>query len=63
MLGGDTIDTASAYNNLGCCMFFLDRVREAMAYFKLAKAILETELGTYHFRTTTVQKRNLTSLI
>jgi len=24
-LGGDTVDTASVYNNLGCCMFMLER--------------------------------------
>ena len=24
-LGGDTVDTATVYNNLGCCMFFLER--------------------------------------
>ena len=24
-LGGDTVDTATVYNNLGCCMFMLER--------------------------------------
>ena len=24
-LGGDTVDTATVYNNLGCCMFILER--------------------------------------
>ena len=44
-LGGDTVDTATVYNNLGCCMFMLERNEEAKAYFELADAILECELG------------------
>ena len=32
-LGGDTVDTATVYNNLGCCMFMLERSEEAKAYF------------------------------
>lgn len=24
-IGGDTVDTATVYNNLGCCMFMLER--------------------------------------
>ena len=32
-LGGDTVDTATVYNNLGCCMFMLERNEEARAYF------------------------------
>lgn len=24
-LGGDTVDTATVYNNLGCCMYMLER--------------------------------------
>ena len=56
ILGGDTIDTATVYNNLGCCMFFLNRIKESYSYFKLAQAIMEAELGMFHFRTHTVMK-------
>jgi hypothetical protein len=44
-LGGDTVDTATVYNNLGCCMYMLERNQECLAYFELAHAILECELG------------------
>lgn len=57
-LGGDTVDTATVYNNLGCCMFMLERNEEAKAYFELANAILECELGPQHERTLT-SKRNI----
>lgn len=53
-LGGDTVDTATVYNNLGCCMYMLERNQEAKAYFELAEAILECELGPNHERTLTV---------
>lgn len=53
-LGGDTVDTATVYNNLGCCMYMLERNQECMAYFELAHAILECELGPHHERTMTV---------
>ena len=53
-LGGDTVDTATVYNNLGCCMYMLERNQEALAYFELAEAILECELGPDHERTLTV---------
>ena len=45
-IGGDTVDTATVYNNLGCCMFMLERNEEAKAYFELAQAIFECELGS-----------------
>ena len=32
-LGGDCVDTATVYNNLGCCFFMLERSEEAKAYF------------------------------
>ena len=44
-LGGDTVDTATVYNNLGCCMFMLERNQESKAYFELSNAIMEAELG------------------
>jgi tetratricopeptide (TPR) repeat protein len=55
-LGGDTVDTATVYNNLGCCMFMLERNQEALAYFELSNAILECELGSHHERTLTSQR-------
>ena len=57
-LGGDTIDTATIYNNLGCCMFLLERNEEAKAYFELSNAIFECEVGSNHERTL-VTSRNL----
>ena len=57
-LGGDTVDTATVYNNLGACMFFLERNQECKAYFELANAIMEAELGCNHERTLT-SSRNL----
>lgn len=38
-IGEDTVDTATVYNNLGCCFMTLGRNREAMGYFKIAAAI------------------------
>ncbi len=35
-LGGDTVDTATIYNNLGCCMQLLERNIEAFTYYELA---------------------------
>ena len=55
-LGGDTVDTATVYNNLGCCMYMLERNQEAMAYFQLAAAILDSELGPNHERTLTANR-------
>lgn len=47
------MDTATVYNNLGCCFLKMRRFLEANAYFKLAQAIFELELGPYHYRTRT----------
>mmetsp|Transcript_16047 Transcript_16047/g.7675 ORF Transcript_16047/g.7675 Transcript_16047/m.7675 type:complete len:94 (+) Transcript_16047:270-551(+) len=58
-LGGDTIDCATVYNNLGVCHVALGRVPEAAAYFKLAISILAEELGANHPRVLTVA-RNIT---
>lgn len=55
-LGGDTVDTATVYNNLGCCMMALERNEEAKAYFELANAILECELSPNHERTLTTAR-------
>lgn len=35
LLGVESVDTATVFNNLGCCMFMIDRNKEAYAYFKL----------------------------
>ena len=62
-IGGDTVDAATIYNNLGCCMcslkryisiYHIHRNQEAQAYFKLAHAIFELLLGALHERTMTV---------
>lgn len=53
-LGGDTVDTATVYNNLGCCMYLLERNQESKAYYELANAIMDAELGPQHERTLTV---------
>ena len=55
-LGGDTVDTATVYNNLGCSMFMLERNEEAKAYFELAQAILECDLGPQHERSLTAAR-------
>jgi hypothetical protein len=52
------VDTATVYNNLGCCMYMLERNQECKAYFELANAIFEAELGPNHERTLT-SHRNL----
>jgi len=59
ILGPRSVDTATIYNNVGCCMFFLERVQEAYNYFDISHAIFELELGPFHYRTLTA-KRNLT---
>lgn len=47
-MGGDTCETANIYNNIGCCMNWLGRKEEACAYFELAHAIFDYELGPFH---------------
>lgn len=57
-LGGDTIETATTYNNLACCLTGLDRSMEAVAYMDIAVAILSELAGEDHPRTLTAM-RNL----
>lgn len=57
-LGGDTIDTATAYNNLACCLAALDRPVEAAAFTELSVEILKELAGEDHPRTHTAM-RNL----
>ena len=60
-IGGDTVDTATVYNNLGACMFYLERNQECKAYFELANAIMDAELGPSHERTLTTARNILKS--
>ena len=44
-IGGDTIDTASIYNNLGVCSFYLQCYYTTNGFFKLGYEILKEKLG------------------
>lgn len=55
-IGPDHPDTATAYNNIACCMMKIGRLKEATDYFKLAYLIFVSELGSHHERTMTVQR-------
>lgn len=57
-LGEDTVETATIYNNLACCLSALDRSLEAAAYLELAAEILRALAGEEHPRTQTAL-RNL----
>lgn len=57
-LGGDTIETATSYNNLACCYAALDRAVEAVAFMELSAELLRELAGEEHPRTLTV-RRNL----
>jgi len=48
--GIEHVDTATIYNNLGCCMLMMNRVKESLAYFNISLTILESELGGFHPR-------------
>jgi hypothetical protein len=39
IIGGDTLDTATVYNNLGVCFYYLKKYYETFCFFKLAYAI------------------------
>ncbi|CAJ1374240.1 unnamed protein product [Effrenium voratum] len=54
VLGGDTVDTATSYNNLACALAALDRPLEAAAFTELAVEILREMAGEDHPRTQTV---------
>lgn len=43
-------------------MYFLGRTQESLAYFKLALAIMELELGPFHYRSNTVSSFRLTMI-
>jgi tetratricopeptide (TPR) repeat protein len=55
-IGGDTVETATVYNNLGACMYNLNRFQESFAYFELSEAIFIMILGPNHARTLTVKQ-------
>jgi hypothetical protein len=55
-IGGDTVDSATVYNNLGVCMHDLGRLQESFAYFQLSEAILHTLLGPHHPRSLTTSR-------
>mmetsp|Transcript_44862 Transcript_44862/g.60874 ORF Transcript_44862/g.60874 Transcript_44862/m.60874 type:complete len:128 (-) Transcript_44862:55-438(-) len=57
-LGGDTIETATTYNNLACCLSAVGRSLEAEAYLDLATEILKVLAGEDHPRCQTAM-RNL----
>jgi hypothetical protein len=60
-IGGDSPDTASVYNNLGVCSYYMDAFYPAKAYFQLAYEIYKQTLGTFHQRTLLI-KQNLTKM-
>ena len=51
LLGCEHVDTACCFNNLGCCMYMLERNQESLGYFTLANSIFDCELGPFHNRT------------
>jgi hypothetical protein len=57
-IGLDSVDTASVYNNIACCLYMIDRTNESYSFFELSQAILEAGLGPFHYRTGTAL-RNL----
>lgn len=44
-IGSDNPETATVFNNLGCCMMKLDRLLEAQTYFELSNAMFDLEFG------------------
>lgn len=57
-IGEDTVETATTYNNLACCMAGLGRTMESFALIQLAAELLKILLGEDHPRTQTA-RRNL----
>ena len=60
-IGGDTIDTATIYNNLGVVAYCMESYLPANGYFNLAYEIYKNHFGVNHPRTILV-KGNLTKL-
>lgn len=57
-LGGNTVETATAYHNVAVAFMELQRNREATAYLTLSSALFDMLLGESHPRTLTC-RRNL----
>ena len=60
-IGGDTIDSATIYNNLGVVCYCMESLLPANGYFQLAYEIYKNLLGVSHPRTLLV-KGNLSKL-
>ena len=60
-IGGDTIDTATVYNNLGVVSYCMESYLPANGYFNLAYEIYKKSFGINHPRTLLV-KGNITKL-
>jgi len=60
-IGGDTIDTATIYNNLGVAAFCLESYLPANGYFNMAYEIYKNLCGINHMRTIII-KENLSKL-
>jgi len=56
LLGIESVDTVTTFNNIGCCFFMLDRPKEALSYFKIAREVLISELGEFHERSQTARE-------
>ena len=61
ILGGDTLDTAAIYNNLGVIAFYMESFLPAKNYMNLAYEITRSILGLSHPRTLYI-KSNLAKL-
>lgn len=44
-IGGDTVDTATVYNNLGVCCYHLQYYYPAKGFFQLSYDIYKQQLG------------------
>ena len=60
-IGGDTIDTATIYNNLGVVSYCMESYIPANGYFKLAYELYKNLLGVNHPRTILI-RGNITKL-
>ena len=60
-IGGDTIDTATIYNNLGVAAFCLESYLPANGYLMMAYEIYKNLMGINHMRTIII-KENLSKL-
>ena len=61
IIGGDTLDTAAIYNNLGVVSFYMESFLPAKNYLNLAYEITRSILGLGHPRTLYI-KSNLSKL-